>query len=192
MKGNGKPWAFILPAAGDGSHLAATRDQDWTGILPFGHSPCFLPLRPACRFYFPLLLTALSCCHRQISDCLVCYCSTHRGKMSLLAGVWVPEQINRKEKMVPAVGWQGREKGGEADDGEVCHWLSIWGNSTLLISPFILFPSCPALYPNPHAPVHQWARKGVVVAGKVSIPRVKGWSRLFYVCSFHAGFRCSA
>lgn len=104
-------------------------------------------------------------------------------------GPWANKQ---KRKMVPAVGWQGREKGGEAVDGEVCHWLSIWGNTTLLISPFILFPSCPALYPNPHTAVHQWARKGVVVAGKVSIPRVKGWSELFYVCSFHAGFRCSA
>lgn len=98
MKWNKKPWAVILPAAGDGSHLAATRGQDWTGILSFCHSPWSLPSRPACRFYFPVLHTALSCCHRQISDFLVCYCSTHWGKMSLLAGVWVPEQIDRKEK----------------------------------------------------------------------------------------------
>lgn len=45
-----------------------------------------------------MLHTALSCCHRQISDFLVCYCSTHWGKMSLLAGVWVPDQLDRKEK----------------------------------------------------------------------------------------------
>lgn len=101
-----------------------------------------------------------------------------------------PGENKQKRKMVPAVEWQGREKDGEADDGEVCHWLSIWGSSTLLISPFILFPSCPALYPHP--PVHQWSREGVVAAGKVSIPRVKGWSQLFCICNFHAGFRCSA
>lgn len=190
MKGNGKPWALILPAA-DGSHLAATRDQDWTGILPFGHSPWFLPLRPACRFYFPSLHTALSCCRRQISACLVCYCSTHWGNMSLLAGVWVPEQINRKEKWCLQWGDKVERKAGR-QTMEKSVIDSAFGETPPFSSPRLYYsPVAQLSTPTPTPQFISEQGRGLWLLARCPFPG----SRLeptVYICSFHAGFRCSA
>lgn len=71
-------------------------------------------------FYFPLLQTALSCCHRQIRSWLLCTLLFNTlGKMSLLVGIWVPEQINKKEKWCMSGMMMWRERLGHKDDWEV-------------------------------------------------------------------------
>lgn len=61
--------------------------------------------------------------------------------MSLLVGIWVPEQINRKEKWCTLGVW-----GGDEVERKTGSWmieksvLRVWGNPILLESQLTLFP----------------------------------------------------
>lgn len=78
----------------------------WSSIpwLVAALTPQSIPSCLARRFYF-LYFQRHSRCHQgRLAACLSSYCSTHWEKISLLARVWVPEQINRDEKWCA---WRG-------------------------------------------------------------------------------------
>lgn len=56
---------------------------------------------------------------KYVAGCFARCCSTHWEKMSLPVGIWVPEQINKKEKWCMSGMMMWRERLGHRDDWEV-------------------------------------------------------------------------
>lgn len=163
--------------------LLLPRDQDWTGILPFGplpevSSPCALPADFIfLRFTQHSAAVAGNIC---LPGMLLFNALGKHEPSCWSLGPWANKQ---KRKMVPAVGWQGRERAGR-QTWKVCHWLSIWGKHHPSHLPRLYYsPVAQLSTPTPTPQFISEQGRGLWLLAKCPF-QGQGWSQLFTSVAF--------